>query len=244
MGTAAVQECAGLLATPGMSEFAAAIAGALIGSISGGIISWVLQRGSFSREREVRQEDKNTADRALLLQTLYEAMRAAGDIKKLALDVIEAKERVKQMSPAPPGLSNMWLGLKAQANLPEPITIRSEAVTVFIDHKEAELAMGALDIQAVHHGFLKAWENYGQTYRSLGRAVSMKLNPDGTTAIEMNQAELDRLYPQLKEVSDVATWLCDTAEEYAATSRKLVVQLTPFIERVTGTKVQVDFDGR
>lgn len=232
-----------LWATPGVSEFASAIAGALIGSISGGIISWSLQRGAFNREREIREEDKSAADRALLLQTLYEVMRAASDIKKLAFDVIAAKERVKQLPPASlPGLSNLWLGLQAQANLPEPITIQAEAVTVFVDHREAKLAMGALDIQAIHHGFLKAWENYGAAYRSLGQVTPMKVNTDGSASILLDETASERLYPKITEVSDIATWLCDTAEEYSATATNLVMQMIPFIHRVTGTKLEVKFE--
>lgn len=229
---------------PGVTEFGAAVVGAIVGSLFGGLVSWKLQAASFKNDADVRSQEKKAQERALLLQTMYAVMKSASDLHKLQEQAEQAMQRSTPLQPSPPGLNSRFLALLPTMNLPEPIAVRPEAITVMVDHGEAGLAMATLDVVAVHEGALKTWVAYVDSRRRFNEKFPVKLGPNGETQLELTSADVERHYPLLKELSDLAEGICETSRQQADDAKALVDKLGPFIERATGTKLSVTFPQR
>lgn len=235
----ALGNVASWLGQPGSTEFVAAIVGAVVGSVSGGVISWLLQRQAFTKDKDDRMREAKLRDRSLLLQTLYACMQAASDQHKFAESAIEARAKLQKMqAPSYPGLSSSWIGLRPHASLPDPISIDPAALTVLVDHGQAELVMNALDVQAVHRSSLKTWSAFADSRRRFGEKVTVQVQ-NGVSFTAMSQEDVERLYPHLKELSDLADGLLDQSEQHAALANRTVTQLAALIEKKTGTKVSL-----
>lgn len=227
--------------TPGVPEFVSAIAGATFGALAAGMISLLLQRAAFKKEREDRQREKRNTDRSLLLQAFYSCLQASSDLHKFAQEATQARQRAPQLgSPKLPGLSNLWQALNALATLPEPISVDARSITVFIDHRDAELAMSVLDAVAVHRSTIKLWTRYGESRYRFGEKVPVRFDGE-TTYTTFTDDELARLYPHLKELTDLAEGICSTAAEYAAEAEALVRRLRDFIAKTTGEELRLTF---
>lgn len=230
---------AGWLAQPGSSEFVAAILGATVGSLSAGVISWLLQRESFAKDKGDRQREAAARDRALLLQALYACLQAASDQHKFAESSVAAKTQLEKMqAPTYPGLSSSWTAILPHASLPEPISIDPAALTVLMDHRKAELLMNVLDVQAVHRSDIKTWAAFADSRRRFGEKVSVQVR-SGVTFTAMTSNDVARLYPHLKELSDLADGILEQSERHADQAGRTVTQLGALIEEVTGTKVEL-----
>lgn len=220
--------------TPGVSEFVSAILGAVVGAGFSGVISWLLQRDAFKEDRKARAAEKKAHDRALLLQTLYACLRAASDLYKFAESARDAAARLQKLEqPNVTGLSASWAAVVPLVNIPEPVHIDPAAVTVLVDHRQANLAMKVLDAQAIHRASLNLWEAFGDSKRRFGEKVSVK-SKNGITYSAFSQADVERLYPHLKEMSDMADGIIETAEQYSRDARIATESLNAFIQQMTG----------
>lgn len=221
------------------SETIAALIGAVVGSAFGGLISWLLQRSAFTKDREDRRREKADSDRALLLQVLYACLQAVSNLQQFAELAGQAKLAASGMNfPKVPGLSNLWSALNYPSTLPEPISIRPEAITVFIDKRDAELAMGMLDMVAVHRHSISLWEAFTHSRRNLAEKFAVKFDGD-VTYTSLSTEELERHYPHLKEVTDLAEGICDTMYKHHARSAELLIRLQAFIAETTGTSLKL-----
>lgn len=226
---------------PGTSEFVSAVVGAVVGSLSGGLISKHLQQAAFEAERKNREAHKLEADRALILQTLYACVQAVSDLHKFNEEAEAAKQRAPtHEAPNIAGLSNTWTALYPLATLPEPISINPEALTVLFDHKDADLAMDVLNVVAVHRSAIKLWDAFGQSRRRFGEKVSVKRDGD-VTYTPISQEEMERLYPHLKELTDMADGIiAGTADQHELT-KDVVLRVREFLERNMDTKLGISF---
>lgn len=219
------------------SETIAALIGAVVGSAFGGLISWLLQRSAFKKDREDREREKRDSERALLFQVALEAARAVSDLQKWAEIAGQARLTASGMNfPKVPGLTNLWSALNYPATLSEPISIRLEAITVFIEKRDAELAMGMLDMVAVHRSAIRLWEVFKESRRALAEKFAVKFDGDLTyTTLSAN--ETSRHYPHLKEVTDLAEAICDNMYRHHAQSSALLKRLEAFIMTETGVSL-------
>lgn len=227
--------------TPGVSEFVSAIVGAVIGSLSAGVISWLLQRASFKKDRIKRAEEKRDADRAQLLQAFYACVQAVSDLHKFNEEAETAKHRAVGMGfPKVHGLSNSWSALNPLATLPRPIAVNPEAITVFIDHNAADLAMEVLDVVAIHRSTIDLWESFKESRRRFGEKVSVKI--DGlVTYTPLSNEEIERLYPHLKELTDMADGILAMTGEHHAFVKSAALHVQEFLAHEMGTKLGLKF---
>ena len=225
---------------PGASEFVAAIFGAIVGALSSGIISWLLQRSAFKDDQANRSKDKKVHERALLLQALYACLQASDDLSKFADTVRKAQAKLAR-TPAPPapGISSNWLTLPAHMFQPEAIKIDPAALTAMVDHKQTELLKKVIHLAAAHNAALKLWASYASTSRRLGEKISVKIADDGRTYFTLTQAEQERHYAHIKELSDTADAICRDAEKYERDSREATMELLEFMRRTMDEKVSI-----
>lgn len=232
---------ADLWRTPGVSEFVSAIVGAIVGSAGGGAVSWLLQRQAWEQQRADRAADKTANDRAHLLGLLYEVMQAADDLHKNAEQVAEARERLtKLQAPKIPGLTWEWQALFPQATLPEWRPVTHEALTVLMDHGSGDLVMKALDVNGIHDNAIKLWRAFGECKGRMAEKVAVQLDGE-TTYAEVTGEELKRLYPHLKQLTDLGQGVCANVEEHAQLAKDFAAELAAFITKVSGKKVSIEF---
>lgn len=228
-------------AAPGASEFASAVVGAIVGSVGGGLVSWALQRQAWRQQKLDRADDKKASDRAHLLGLLYEVMQAADDLHKNAEQVAEAHDRLpKLQAPQIAGLTWEWQALFPQATLPEWRPVAPEALTVFMDHSRGDLAIKALDVSGIHDNAIKLWRAFGESKGRMAEKVAVQLDGE-TTYTEVTGAELPKLYPHLKQLTDLGQGVCARVNEHAQLAKDFAKELAVFITEVSGKRVTIEF---
>lgn len=234
-----IQQAAAWFQIPGNSEFIAAITGAVVGSLSAGGISWLLQLSAFKAERMKRQEEDDAHARAALLETLFGCLQAQSDLYKFAESAIEAKARQKTLvAPPVPGISTSWAALMPHATLPDPIEIPKAALAILVEKKEAELIMDILNVEAAHKQAIKLWRNYTNTRKRFGQIAPVTLT-GAVPSTGFTQKEVEAHYPLLKEMSDLADGILEGAEAQHGSSRETLEKVVEAVEKYAGRKIDL-----
>ncbi|MEO1921060.1 MAG: hypothetical protein ABGW84_04140 [Sphingomonadaceae bacterium] len=214
----------------GVSELTAALLGALVGGAASGFASWILQRREFAKDAEDRAREKRGRDRSLILQAYYACWQAASDQHKFLENVTDAEGRMSSVwAPDLPGLSKKWMALLPQSNLPNPIRVDQEALTVLVDHDRADLLMQVSNVQAAHDSDLKLWQSFGESKRRFGEKVSVSTE-GGEPQTMLSKEDVAKLYPHLKELSDLSESIFSMTKEHCPEARKATDDLAAFIE--------------
>jgi hypothetical protein len=182
------------------------IVSVLAGTVISGIISYVLQRKSFSEAREQRAKDKFEARKTVGLTLFHKMMRITSTLETLQKTLDNAFDRANadNMDCQP------WQIVMPVANLPSVVKFTPEEktflmlidMTLFND-------MGSCD--DIQEGLLNMFELYRTKRTAFTDTLPAKMSGMiGTT--EFNEAEMLKVAPRMNELNNLITQMIQTTQ--------------------------------
>jgi hypothetical protein len=165
----------------------------LAGTVISAIVSYVLQRRSFSEAKEQRAKDKVEARKTLGLTLFHKMMRITSTLETLnkTLDGAFARAKADKIDGQP------WQIVMPVANLPSGVKF-----ALFND-------MGSCD--DIQEGILDMFELYRTKRTAFTDTLSAKMSGMiGTT--EFNEAEMLKVAPRMNELNNLITQMIQTTQ--------------------------------
>lgn len=213
------------------SEFWAAVVGAIVGSVTGGLIAWLLQ---LSQDRRQTRERNQGLARSLI----FKLIRIHSDLQGFKTHVDECEANAKR-----DGLPIGWQSLRAIGNLPDGVSFTPEEMSYLLSLKDYKLFDKVLSLDVVHSSTIRIFELYKERRLTLTDMLSATMNGMvGTSELDDTQkaffdpkaAELDLL------VSDIRT----RVEQDAKESREALEETNVAIKPTLGHLLVLDFKHR
>jgi hypothetical protein len=178
----------------------------LAGTVISAIVSYLLQRRSFSEAREQRAKDKFEARKTLGLTLFHKMMRITSTLETLkkTLDDAFALAKADQIDGQP------WQIVMPVANLPSGVKFTPEEMT-FLMLMDMTLFndMGSCD--DIQEGILDMFELYRTKRTAFTDTLSAKMSGMiGTT--EFNEAEMLKVAPRMNELNNLITQMIQTTQ--------------------------------
>lgn len=210
-----------------INEFWAAIVGAIVGSISAGLITWFLQWTQDSRQTLER-------NRGLARSLLFKLMRIHSDLQGFKNHSDEALENAKRDR-----LPEGWQSLRAIGNLPDRVNFTPDEMSYLLSLQNYKLFEMVVSLDVVHSSTIGIFELYKERRLALTDMLSAAMQGHvGETVLTDEQkaffdpkaAELDLL------VSDIRSRVLKDAQE----SMQALVETNEAISKTLGHKLQVE----
>jgi hypothetical protein len=208
--------------------------GAIVGSIIGGTISYVLQKRALQAAKEQRDADRFETRKALALSLFIKMIRVASDLHNLGKAVKECFDRAEKL-----GL----VGAPFQIMMPvaplrEPIRFLPEelALVLSIDAKLFN-EMGALD--ELHSGTVALFDLYGSKRTTLLERFGATMEGEvGTTGITEEQRKW--LEPRAVELNGLVEAMRQRTEHDVKEAWAALENLRGVLEREFKVKLKMD----
>lgn len=210
------------------NEFWAAVVGAIVGSISGGAIAWLLQRNQDHRQTKERNQ-------ALARSLIFKLIRIHSDFSAFSSHSKECSERAEQ-----DGLPLGWQSFRAIGNLPERVSFTPEEMSYLLSLKDYDLFDKVLSLDVIHSSTIGIFELYKERRLALTDMLSATMSQMvGTTTLTDSQkaffdpkaAELDLL------VSDIRNRVDRDVKE----SKEALIETNAAIAATLGAPIKLEF---
>lgn len=211
------------------SEFWAAVIGAIVGSVTGGLIAWLLQLSQDSRQTSERNQ-------ALARSLIFKLMRIHSDLRAFKRHVDECEANAKRDS-----LPIGWQSLRAIGNLPERISFTPEEMSYLLSLKDYKLFDKVLSLDVVHSSTIGILELYKERRLTLTDMLSATMsNMIGTT--DLTDAQKAFFDPKAAELDLLVSDIRNRAEQDAKESREALEETNVAIARTLGHSLKLEFE--
>lgn len=176
-------------------EFWAAVAGAIVGAIAGGGITWALQW-----HQDVRQTRER--NRALARSLIFKLMRIHDDFDGFRRHVEDCLANAESER-----LPDGWKSLRGVANLPLKLAFTPEEMSYLLSLRDFDLFNKVISLDVLHSATIGIFELYGARRMALLDMLPASMRGSiGTAAIDAEQfafyapraTELDLLAADIK----------------------------------------------
>lgn len=210
------------------NEFWAAVIGAIVGSVTGGLIAWLLQ---FSQDRrQLRQRNQ-----ALARSLIFKLIRIHSDLQGFRTHVEECDANANR-----DGLPIGWQSLRAIGNLPELISFTPEEMSYLLSLNDDSLLDRVLSLDVVHSSTIGIFRLYKERRLALTDALSATLSGMvGTTVL--NADEKAFFDPKAAELDLLVSDIRDRVERDARESREALEATNIAIKDTLGHSFKLDF---
>src|SRR6266436_3005569 len=171
-----------------------AFGGAIIGSVSSGLVNFFLQRKSLAATKALRDADRREVRKALGYALFFKMIRLSSDLTQLGQPVWEAVEKAERE-----GSSVLWPRVLPAAPLPDPIKFSPEEMALVLSlDNELFNNMAALD--DLHKNTVEIFRLYGDRCKELTNTLrpSAMVGQVGSTVL--TKEERDRIQPRSVEL--------------------------------------------
>ena len=176
------------------NEFLAAIFGAVVGGLIAALIQLITLHHTNSKETKRDLEQKQALGRGLL----FKLMRIEADLNQINQHLNYCKNNA-----TPDMLKEPWSYMMPIANLPDPIKISPEEVSLVIGPKNNEILNNLLDLEHVHKSSLSVMRQVGKTKEKVSRKMG-RTNYSGTIGIRNVPPKLlSKLRPDMISMSSL-----------------------------------------
>ncbi len=210
------------------SEFWAAVVGASVGSISGGMIAWLLQLGQDRRQTSERNQ-------ALARSLIFKLIRIYSDLRGFKNHVDASEENAKRDE-----LAIGWQSFRAIGNLPDKISFSPEEMSYLLSLKNYPLFDKVLSLDVIHASTLRIFELHKERRMALtdmlsatmsGTVGTSELTDEQKAFFDPKAAELDLL------VSDIKQRVEQDAREASEALKRTNEAIIPTL----GKKIEIEF---
>lgn len=212
------------------SEFWAAIVGALVGSIGGGSVTWLLQRAQDNRQSSERNG-------ALARSLVFKLLRIHSDFEGFRLDIVEAARNAEKNK-----LAVGWQSLRGIANFPARVSFTADEMSYLLSLKDFELLNDVMTLDVVHSSTIGIFEKYAARRAEL--TDMLPANMTGSIGeVSLTAAQHSIVAPRAAELDLLVHDMKSRVDRDAAESRDALVRTNRAIKQTLGYSLTLEFDG-
>jgi len=210
------------------NEFWAAVIGAIVGSVSGGVIAWLLQLSQDRRQTRAR-------DQAIARALIFKLVRIHSDLSGFKTHVDECEIRAKR-----DGLPVGWQSLRAIGNLPERVSFTPDEMSYLLSLKNYKLFDKVLSLDVVHSSTIGIFELYKERRLALTDLLSATMDGMVGTAT-LNDIQKAFFDPKAAELDLLVADIRSRVEQDANESREALVETSIAIGPTLGGPLELEF---
>lgn len=211
-------------------EFWAAIAGAIVGSVSAGGVTWLLQRNQDARQAL----DRN---KGLARSLIFKLVRIHSDMDGFKKHVSEALANSEQN-----GLKLGWQSLRAIGNLPDRVSFNSDEMAYLISLGDDGLFNDVLTLDVVHSSTIGIFELYKERRLALTDLLSASAIDGTIGTTDLNEAQAAFFAPKFAELDMLAGDIKSRTELDAQEARVALEHTALAVRKTLGPKFRIDLD--
>jgi hypothetical protein len=219
------------------NEFWAAIAGAIIGAVIGGITSYCLQRQSLNAAAAQRSEDdlerKKTLARSFIvrLSILYSHL---GQMDRHMQEVLTAIAALPDPKPEP------WQVVRPIAPLPSLVHFPTDELTLLLTLKLDNLFNEAVMLDEAHNTAVAIFATYSERKEELNALVTPAGFTGDVAHLVLTQQQVRMARPKMIECNQLVDAMRDQAERGAKESWALLTSVSVALNEKLQLKLQVN----
>jgi hypothetical protein len=180
-------------------EVWAAILGAVIGSTVSGIISYLLQRQTYSQEKKVREIDRLAVQKATGVRLFLKLSRIASNLSNLNKHMDEEYGKVPEEAHTEP-----WAFVFPIINLPDRIAFEFEELAYALSLKNFKMFYELQSLDMIHNTLIDTFRSHMMMRQNL--VEKLPPMPDGRIEITAeNKQQIEAQRPRMIEVNQVVT---------------------------------------
>lgn len=212
-----------------MSEFWAAVVGAMVGALAGGGVTWLLQSIQNTRENSDR-------DKALARSLLFKLIRIYSDHEAFRRHVENCHENAKKNE-----LELGWQSFSPIANGPKRVDFSADEMSYLLSLGNYDLFNEILSTDVIHTATIEIFEFYALRRMALtdmlpaamsGTVGSFTLTPEQFSIVSPRAVELNLLIDDIE----------NSVEEDAANALKALTQFNNAITETIGQEITLDVE--
>lgn len=209
-------------------EFWAAIIGAVVGSVSSGLITWHLQRNQDRRQSLDR-------DKGLARSLIFKLIRIHSDLEGFKAHVDEGKANAER-----DGLEPGWKSLRAIGNLPDRLAFSPSEMGYLLSLDEPSLFDKVLSLDAIHSSTIGIFELYKERRLALTDMLAASMEGAVGTS-ELNDGQFAFFAPKFAELDLLVTDIGSRVERDAKESKDALELTVVAVRQTLGPKFGIQF---
>lgn len=209
------------------SEFWAAVAGAIVGAVAGGGLTWALQWHQDTRQTLER-------DKALARSLIFKLMRIYSDFYGLRKHVEECADRAKK-----DGLPEGWQSLRPIANLPPQVSFTPDEMSYLLSLKNFDLFNKVISLDVVHASTMGIFDVYAARRMALTDGLSASMQGMVGTST-MNDEQYAVFAPKAAELDLLAADIRVRVEQDCRDSREAVIKANEAVSSTLGHRLDLE----
>lgn len=219
-----------------LNEFWAALAGAVVGSLISGVISYVLQKSSFEEQRRDRLTQESDKRRALGHSLFFKVHSIANTLQHLKNHVDHCQRGAADEGgeSAPPVTYLLPI-----LNVGDPVQLVAEEMTLLLSTGADDAFNRVLEIAPIHNSILPVWQHYA--------AMRAELNEITSTGIDLSTGFGHSEFPanspaavKFFETNQVAQQLIERAVRDEADALEALRMLVMVLNGKAGTNIAIE----
>lgn len=212
------------------TEFWAAIIGAIVGSVSAGVITWLLQRNQD--KRQILERNKGLA-RSLIFKLV-----------RIHSDMVGFKSHVEEgvANAAQNDLELGWQSLRAIGNLPERISFSSDEMAYLLSLGNDDLFNKVLSLDVVHSSTIGIFELYKERRLALTDMLSASAMEGAVGTTELNDSQLAFFAPKFAELDLLVADMKSRVDTDAMESREALLGTAVAVRQTLGPKFSIQLN--
>jgi hypothetical protein len=204
------------------SEFLSAIAGAVVGALVAGVITFGCQLYALSKAREEREADHTTQQKALAHALLFKLAKIHSNLHGIHRHFWESWEAGrKELKDAQP-----WQVVVPLANPPAHVHLPSDEMGLLLAQRDDLLFNNVMDLEAMHNSLLDAVRVFNTERGALGERLAAVSKPDLVAGAHVSglapTQEINALLPKMIDVNSLVEAVLSNAKDALVISRKTV----------------------
>lgn len=194
---------------------------AIIGSIVGGLIAYLVQLKALREDRKKRREDYARIQSGLANALLFKTIRIHSNIHNIYRSLEDYFEKADKAGlPYEP-----WQIVLPFGNLPELIHFSPDEMGLALGLKNDEVFNMIVDIDVIHNGLIESVRTMNRERKDLGDRIR-KIGTDGNIAhIGLSKEEYLAIRPKMIEVNDLIEQIRTFGKTNLDKTRKVLFDL-------------------
>jgi hypothetical protein len=171
--------------------------GTVVGTVTGGIINFLIQLNGIRIARTERLASKRQEDLAIAFSVMVKVIKMLSAIGHIRAEITAGQKRLEARKQ---GSTEFWQVMRPFGTMPSSVEFTSGESAFILSTKDHSLLLRALELVDVHNDFLKMVTIYSERREALTASfVAEEVNGNFVTS-QPDQEEMKRLTPRIIEI--------------------------------------------